>query len=358
MAREVCQRANAKALIEGSITELGNQYVIGIDAVNCRTGETIAQEQVTADGKEKVIAALGKATSELRSKLGESAASLQTYDQPLDKITTSSLDALQAYTAGTNAMVSGDPTAAIASLKHAIALDPNFAQAYANLGTAYTFVGQTGLSVENSAKAYELRDRASEREQFSITSNYEFFVAGNMEKTIDISQQWLKAFPRDYAAYYGIGGGDLGLGHLDGILAATLADIRINPNPSVFDYGGLASTYINLDASTKQSPLSRKPEHTILIPARFGQFCTRWHSFAGIRRKWSDRFQPPGSGRPPGLRILSDSIPPPIGARSPKPAIRTRKRWRRPDRTEEPTWRPATKRLSQSPRHWSATYPR
>ena len=269
VGREVCRRANASALIQGSIAALGNQYVIGLDAINCRTGETLAQEQVTADGKEKVIAALGKATSDLRSKLGESAASLQTYNQPLDRITTSSLDALQAYTVGTQAMVSGDPTTAIASLKHAIALDPNFAQAYANLGTAYTLPGQIGPSVENTAKAYALRDRASEREQFSISANYEFFVAGNMEKTLDISQQWLKAFPREYAAYYPIGGADLSLGRPDDVLAAMLAEVRTNPNPSVFDYQSLALSYVNVGRLDEAVATVQQAETHHLDPSAF-----------------------------------------------------------------------------------------
>jgi eukaryotic-like serine/threonine-protein kinase len=269
VAREVCQRANAKALIQGSIAALGNQYVIGLDAVNCRNGETLAQEQVTADGKEKVIAALGKATSDLRSKLGESAAALQTYDQPLDKITTSSLDALQAYAVGTQAMVSGDPTTAIASLKHAVTLDPNFAQAYANLGTAYTFLGQVGPSVENAAKAYQLRDRASEREQFSITANYEYFVTGNMEKTVDVCQQWLKSFPREYAAYYPLGGAYFSLGRPDDGLAATLAAAKINPNPSAFDYLSIATAYAVLGRLDEALATARQAEALHFDPGVF-----------------------------------------------------------------------------------------
>jgi eukaryotic-like serine/threonine-protein kinase len=269
VAREVCQRANARALIEGSIAALGNQYVIGLDAINCRTGETLAQEQVTADGKEKVIASLGKATSDLRSKLGESAASLETYDQPLDKITTSSLDALQAYTVGTQAMVSGDPTTAIASLKHAIALDPNFAQAYANLGTAYAFLGQTGPSVENTAKAYALRDRASEREQFSITANYEYFVAGNMEKEVDVSQEWLKAFPREYIACYGLGGAEFSLGRPEDALAATLDVVKLNSNPTAFDYQSIVSAYVILGRLDEALATIRQAEARGVDPAAF-----------------------------------------------------------------------------------------
>ena len=246
VAREVCRRANAKAVMEGSIASLGNQYVIGIDALNCASGETLAEEQVTADGKEKVIGALGHATSDLRSKLGESAATLQSYDVPLDKITTSSLDALQAYTSGTRAMITGDPQTAISSLNRAVALDPNFAQAWANLGTAYTFLGQTGPSMESYTKAYSLRERASEREQYSISAGYEFFVTGNMEKTIAIARQWQRDFPREVVVTYPLSGACEAIGDLDCGLAAVLDDVKINPDPTAFDYQGVINTYFAL----------------------------------------------------------------------------------------------------------------
>ncbi|HXX45674.1 MAG TPA: protein kinase [Candidatus Acidoferrales bacterium] len=269
ITREICQRVNATAAIEGSIAALGNQYVIGLNAVNCRTGETLAEEQVTADGKEKVIGALGKGASDLRSKLGESAASLQAYDTPLDKITTSSLDALQAYTVGTKAAISVDPGTAISSLQRAVALDPNFAQAYANLGLAYSMLGQTGPSMENAAKAYALRDRASEREQFSISGNYNFFVTGNMEKTADISQQWLKIFPRDYPAYYALGGADQVWGRLDDELAAMQQVLQLSPNPQVFDYHGAAGLFLELGRLDEARATIQQAEARHLPPAGF-----------------------------------------------------------------------------------------
>jgi serine/threonine protein kinase len=153
VAREVCQRANAKDVIEGAISALGSQYVLGLDTVNCRTGETLVQEQTTADGKEKVLGALGQATTQLRAKLGESHASMQTYDTPLDQATTSSLEALQAYSLGLEAIERrADSFGAIPYFQHAIDLDPNFAWAYGALGIMYSNLGERKLAAENIKK--------------------------------------------------------------------------------------------------------------------------------------------------------------------------------------------------------------
>lgn len=138
VAREVCQRVNATTEIEGSIAALGNQYVIGLNAVNCRTGETLAGEQVTADGKSKVLSALGNAASELRSKLGESRTSLASFDVPLDQVTTPSLQALQAWSLGIQSVMKGDLPSAISFLQRAVNIDPNFAVAYSLLGNIYS----------------------------------------------------------------------------------------------------------------------------------------------------------------------------------------------------------------------------
>ena len=185
VAREICQRINATALIEGSIAALDSQYVIGLEALNCSTGEILDQEQVTAEGKERVLAALGTAASELRRKLGESAASLHTYDAPFDQaITTSSLEALQAYTRGSDAFLQGDLPSTISFLQRAVTIDPNFAMAYSVLGVAYVVIGEPGLARGNIRKAYELRDRVSEREKFSIASNYYLF--GDFERKANL----------------------------------------------------------------------------------------------------------------------------------------------------------------------------
>src|SRR6201987_3979000 len=160
LAREVCQRTASAASIEGSISSLGSQYVVGLKAVNCRNGDVLANEQATVSGKEQVLKALGEAAAKMREKLGELLTSVQKYDAPAENVTTPSLEALQAYSLGYQAMtVKNDAAATIPLLLRAVSLDPNFAMAFARLGTSYNNLGQTARSAENARKAYELRDR-------------------------------------------------------------------------------------------------------------------------------------------------------------------------------------------------------
>jgi tetratricopeptide (TPR) repeat protein len=169
LAREVCQRTGSAATIEGSISRLGSQYVLGLRAVNCRSGDGLAEEQVTASGKEQVLKALGEAATKIREKLGESLTSVQKFDAPPDNVTTPSLEALQAYSLGYEAQgVRSDFPAAATSLQRAIILDPNFAMAYARLATSYNAMGEGDRAAQNIRKAYELRERASEREKLYI----------------------------------------------------------------------------------------------------------------------------------------------------------------------------------------------
>jgi tetratricopeptide (TPR) repeat protein/predicted Ser/Thr protein kinase len=196
VAREVCQRANATTEIEGSIAALGNQYVLGLNAVNCSSGETLAGEQVTANGKERVLAALTAASSELRSKLGESRASLERFDVPLDQATTSSLEALKALSSGYQVAGTSGSAAAIPFFKHAIQLDPSFALAYALLGRMYGDIRETSLSADYTRKAYELRDRTSERENYFISASFNMVVTQNMENAAQTCELWANAYPR------------------------------------------------------------------------------------------------------------------------------------------------------------------
>jgi eukaryotic-like serine/threonine-protein kinase len=245
VAREVCQRVNASALIQGSIAMLGTQYVLGLDALNCRTGEMLALEQVTADGKEKVLAALGRATSQLRAKLGESAASLQTYDAPLDQtVTTSSLEALQAYTRGNEAVFKGDYTSAISFLHRAVTLDPNFATAYSVLGITYQLTGDSVLGTESLTKAYSLRNRVSEREQFVIASNYTQSVMEDYAEGVRIADQWIKVFPRDAPGHIALYSASYFTGQLDQTLTSAQEVLRLDPTP--FAYYQVPRTYIML----------------------------------------------------------------------------------------------------------------
>lgn len=245
VARETCHRVNATAVIEGSIAVLGSQYVVGLNALNCSTGDVLDQEQVTADGKERVLAALGTAASNLRKKLGESAASLHTYDVAFDQaITTSSLEALQAYTRGTDATFNRDFPSGIAFLQRAIALDPNFAMAYSVQGMTYTLAGDSVLGAERIIKAYSLRDRVSEREQFSIDANYAAVIAGDADQGVRIGEQWTKVFPRDAPGYIALYAANYYAGRFDQVLPAIQEVFRLDPTP--FAYYEVARTEVML----------------------------------------------------------------------------------------------------------------
>jgi eukaryotic-like serine/threonine-protein kinase len=244
LAREVCQRSNATVEVEGSIAALGSQYVLGLNAVNCTTGETLAREQVTTAGKERVLSALSDAASGLRSKLGESRASLKTYDAPLEQATTSSLEALQAYSQGVQALWSGDPPAAISSLQRAVDLDPNFAGAYALAATLNIHVwGANDLAAKYAKKAYDLRDRTSEYERLAISAGYYLNVTRDFEKEAQLFEQLTKTYPRDPAAWFGLGVTfNQQLGRYDEAVDALSEAVRLNP--SSFPYAMLANSYI------------------------------------------------------------------------------------------------------------------
>jgi eukaryotic-like serine/threonine-protein kinase len=198
IARDVCQRTASAATIEGSISSLGSQYVLGLKAVNCHTGDLLSEEQVTANGKEQILQALGTAAMKLRSRLGESLASVQKYDAPPDSVTTPSLEALQAYTLGNRTTdVANDYAAAIPLFERAISLDSNFAMAYLRLGQAYQPLSELALCAENTRKAYELRERVSEGERLAISSFYEMVVTGNLEAARTSYQAWAQSYPRN-----------------------------------------------------------------------------------------------------------------------------------------------------------------
>jgi len=245
VAREVCQRANATTTIDGSIAALGSQYVIGLEAINCRTGETLAQEQVTADGKEKVLDALVRASSALRSKLGESRASLQTHDVPLDQATTSSLEALQAFSRGDQAFWNFDWPTAASYYERAVNIDPNFGLAYSLLGVAQNQLGKSEQAEESSKKAYELRDRTSEFENFAISKNYHLYVTGDLDKSLQIDQQWNQAYPHDMRVLSGLAAGYLVLGRSEEGLPTAQEVVRLSP--TLINYLVLLNNFLNLN---------------------------------------------------------------------------------------------------------------
>jgi Flp pilus assembly protein TadD/predicted Ser/Thr protein kinase len=234
IARQVCQRVGATATIEGSIATLGYQYVVDLNAVKCDTGETFAREQITAEGKERVLTALSGAASRLRSKLGESRKSLETYNVPLAQATTPSLEALQAYSRANQAFLAGDYGASVtALLERAISLDPNFAGAYSFLGALHAGEDQ---GMEYLKKAYDLRDSTSEYEKLHLLKNYHSYMTGNCDKALQIMQQLVSTYPHDALALGGFAALNLGLGRVEDAIAQLLEANRLSPT----------GTYVNL----------------------------------------------------------------------------------------------------------------
>ena len=206
IARVLCTRTASKAYLTGSISNLGNQYVIGIEAVNCQTGDDLAQEQITAEGKEHVLKALGQAATHLREKLGESLKTVQKLDAPIDQATTPSLDALQAYSQGRKSiLLKGDYPGAVMLFQRAISLDPNFAMAYASMGTSYYNLGEKNLAAESTRKSYELRSHVSESERFYIESHYQQFGTADLEKARQVYELWEQTYPREQVARNNLG---------------------------------------------------------------------------------------------------------------------------------------------------------
>src|ERR1017187_6111993 len=198
LAREVCQRAGSKVYVAGSIASLGNEYVLGLKAVNCQNGDMLAQEQVTAASKEKVLDALGEAASKLRGELGESLATVQTFDVPLQQATTPSLEALKAYSLGWGAE---SLTAALPYHQRAIELDPNFAMGYRAVGNDYNGLGEVERAAEQYTKAFALREHGSEWEKLVITADYYRNVTGELDKAAKTYREWIRSYPRDGAPY-------------------------------------------------------------------------------------------------------------------------------------------------------------
>ena len=247
VAREVCLRTGSKAMLAGSIASLGAHYVLGLNAVNCQTGDTFASDQVEAESREGVIAALGPAATKMRGKLGESLASIQKYDAPVEQATTPSLEALQAYSLGWKTISEGGGyAAAIPLLQRAVRLDPKFAMAYAVLGMCHSTLGDTTLGEENTRKAYELRERTSERERFYIESHYYHFATGDLEKARQTYELWAQCYPREWGPRNNLGDVYRLLGQHDKALARLREAVVLSPALGNI-YGNLFLSYLNLN---------------------------------------------------------------------------------------------------------------
>jgi serine/threonine protein kinase/tetratricopeptide (TPR) repeat protein len=246
LAKQVCQRDGSAAVLSGSIAQIGSQYNLILNAENCATGALLASAQAVASDKNKVLDALGNVATSIRGKLGESLASIQKFNKPLADVTTPSLEALQAFTLGQQAVGNGSSAAAVAPLQRAISLDANFAMAYAMLGTAYSNLGENNLAAENTKKAYDLRDRVSEREKFYISSHYQQMVTGDLLKANQVYQLWAQTYPQDWIAVGNLGVDDLMLGQYDAALAANRRSLDLLPS-SGSSYTNLAANYMALD---------------------------------------------------------------------------------------------------------------
>jgi eukaryotic-like serine/threonine-protein kinase len=243
LARELCVRTGSKAIVLGSISNLGGQYVIGVDAVGCNNGDTLAQEQEEAAGKQDVLKALGKAATSLRAKLGESLASIQKFDVPVEA-TTTSLEALKAFSMGITTFRTKGDAASIPFYKRALELDPNFAAAYGALGVAYINLGQGTLASESILKAYELRDKVSEREKYRISSLYYAYVTGELEQASQVFELWAKSYPLDSIPPGNLGDLYSQLGQYDKAVAEAQEGVRLEP--SIVGYTNLAEDYLAL----------------------------------------------------------------------------------------------------------------
>src|SRR3984957_15966226 len=246
IARELCVRTGSAAFLEGSITQVGTRYDVILKAANCSNGESLASTEAQASDKSHVLNALGKASSELRKKLGESLSTVKKFDMPLEEAATPSLEALQAYSLGIKALGGEvDSVAAAALFQRAIKLDPGFADAYVMLGHCYSNLGESSLASENIRKAFELLNRMSGPEKFHIEGDYELLVTGNLGKAQRAFEVAAQTYPRDWFPPLALGNIDQELGDYERSLEKFRRSFRFDANG--LTYAGLAGTYVLLD---------------------------------------------------------------------------------------------------------------
>ncbi len=229
VAREICERHGLKAMLTGSISNLGNHYVIGLETINARTGDVIARSQMQVEGKEQVLKKLGEAASKFREKLGESLGTIQKFDVPSETVTTPSLEAFKAYSLGMEQRIKGRDIDAIPFLKRAIELDQNFALAHADLSVAYRNTGQPAPAAESAKKAFELRERVSERERLDISARYYDYATGETDKLIEVAEVWKRTYPLDPVPHNLLAISYAQVGQPEKVIEEAREAIRLNP---------------------------------------------------------------------------------------------------------------------------------
>jgi eukaryotic-like serine/threonine-protein kinase len=267
IARQVCERTASAAVLQGSISSMGSQYVLGLRATHCSTGEVLAEEQAQATRKEDVLNALSQIASKFRTQVGESLTTVKKYDTPLAEATTPSLEALKAYSTGWEVSSSAGGEAAMPFFKHAIEIDPNFAMAYASLGLMYGAHGESALAAENTSRAYQLRDRASDNEKFFITAYYDGRATGNQEKAQQTCDAWARTYPREILPHTFLSGFIyLVLGKKEKAVEEGEKAIQLRPDFAVA-YSLLAQDYESLNRlGEAENTLQQASERKLEIP--------------------------------------------------------------------------------------------
>jgi serine/threonine protein kinase/Tfp pilus assembly protein PilF len=309
LALEVCQRSGSRAYISGAIGSMGNEYVLGLKAVNCRNSDTLAQQQLTAESKEKVLNALGEAASKLRRELGESLATVQRLGVPLAQATTSSLEALKAYSLGRKAMGEKGPAAALVYNQRAIEIDPNFAMAYAAIGGDYASLGEMARAAEYYTKAFQLREHASERERLSISADYYSNVTGELLKGTQVYQEEIDYYPREASSYMGLGLAYATQGQYEKAAEVTRQALRLAPE-RLSPYANLANFALGLQRFDETKSILRQAQEQKLDDAT-PHLALYTVSFVGADSKGMAEQELWFAGRPEyenyGLALASDT---------------------------------------------------
>src|SRR5689334_7472458 len=259
VGREICERQGIRALLTGSIASLGSHYVITLEALNPRSGDPFAREQIEAESKEKVLSSLGTAAWNLRKKLGESLSMMQKYDVSIEQATTSSLEALKAFTMGNDERAKGNAKESLAFYKRAVELDPNFAMAYARIGVYYGNQQQMEAAKPYVEKAYELRDRVSERERFYITEKYYTYITGEIDKTIETLQAWARLYPNDFIPHNNLSLNYQLVGRYEEATKEAVEAVRLGPN-NFAAQENLVSSYLALGRMDEAAQVAQEME--------------------------------------------------------------------------------------------------